>query len=152
MEQRNGRIDRTLQSEPEVRCHYFVYSDRKEDVVLDKLAKKVETIQRELGSLSAVVMDRIENRLEKEGIGENTTTAIEETEREKSLQEVAAKELEEARTSREDLVRNLEQVDEILERSAAVTSYEPALLRDAINAGLEPVSYTHLTLPTSDLV
>jgi hypothetical protein len=120
-----------------VRCHYFVYADRKEDVVLDKLAKKVDTIQRELGSLSAVVMDRIESRLEKEGIDENTTTAIKETEREKSLQEVADKELEEARATREELARNLEKIDEILERSAAVTNYEPALLRDAINAGLE---------------
>lgn len=155
MEQRNGRIDRTLQSEPEVRCHYFVYTDRKEDVVLDKLAKKVETIQRELGSLSAVVMDRIENRLEKEGINENTSTAIEETEREKSLQDVATKELEKARATREDLARNLEQVDEILERSAAVTSYEPALLRDAINAGLElsgaePLEHSPDAVPGAD--
>ena len=28
IEQRNGRIDRTLQPEPEVRCHYFLYPDR----------------------------------------------------------------------------------------------------------------------------
>jgi superfamily II DNA or RNA helicase len=71
MEQRNGRIDRTLQSESEVRCHYFVYADRKEDIVLDKLAKKVETIQRELGSLGAVIMARIESQLQKEGIHAN---------------------------------------------------------------------------------
>ncbi len=89
MEQRNGRIDRTLQSEPEVRCHYFFYADRKEDIVLDKLAKKVDTIQRELGSLGAVIMGRIESQLEKEGIGETPPAKLDETEREKNQQAVA---------------------------------------------------------------
>src|SRR5438477_10564566 len=51
MEQRNGRIDRALQPSPVVRCHYFIYEQRTEDVVLEKLVSKVETIQRELGSL-----------------------------------------------------------------------------------------------------
>ena len=137
MEQRNGRIDRTLQSEPEVRCHYFVYTDRKEDIVLDKLAKKVDTIQRELGSTSAVIMRRIESQLEKEGIGADTAATLDETEREKNQQAVAAAELEEARETREELARALERLDEILDRSGKVTSFEPALLRDAINAGLE---------------
>jgi len=137
MEQRNGRIDRTLQSEPEVRCHYFVYADRQEDIVLDKLVKKVDTIQRELGSTGAVIMDRFELQLEKEGIGENTASQIDETEREKEQQAVAAAELEDARTTQKELERSLEQVDEILERSAKVMSFKPELLLDAINAGLE---------------
>ena len=137
MEQRNGRIDRTLQSEAEVRCHYFVYTDRKEDIVLDKLAKKVDTIQRELGSTGAVVMERFGSQLEKEGIGAKTASRLEETEREKEQQAVAAAELEEARATREQLARSLEHVDEILERSGKVTSFQPELLRDAINAGLE---------------
>src|SRR5690606_8353166 len=64
MEQRNGRIDRTLQPAPVVRCHYFVYPERAEDAVLEKLVKKVETIQNELGSLGEVVMERIEKTLE----------------------------------------------------------------------------------------
>lgn len=137
MEQRNGRIDRTLQSEAEVRCHYFVYTDRKEDIVLDKLAKKVDTIQRELGSTGAVVMERFGSQLEKEGIGTETASKLEETEREKEQQAIAAVELEEARATREELARSLEHVDEILERSGKVTSFQPELLRDAINAGLE---------------
>ena len=137
MEQRNGRIDRTLQSEPEVRCHYFVYTDRKEDIVLDKLAKKVETIQRELGSTGAVVLERLGAQLEKEGIGAGTAATLDETEREKNQQAVAAAELEEARATREELAEALERLDEILERSGRVTNFEPALLRDAINAGLE---------------
>ena len=137
MEQRNGRIDRTLQSEPEVRCHYFVYADRKEDLVLDKLATKVDTIQRELGSLGAVIMGRIESQLEREGIVADTASKLDETEREKDQQAVASAELEEARATREELARELERVDEIIERSSRVTSFEPDLLRDAINAGLE---------------
>lgn len=137
MEQRNGRIDRTLQSEPEVRCHYFVYTDRKEDIVLDKLAQKVDTIQRELGSLGAVIMGRIESQLEKEGIDDKTASKLEETEREKKQQTVATSELEQVRASQGQLARELEHVDEILDRSEKVTSFEPKLLRDAINAGLE---------------
>ncbi len=34
MEQRNGRIDRKLQPNAEVFCHYFVYTDRPEDRIL----------------------------------------------------------------------------------------------------------------------
>ena len=60
MEQRNGRIDRALQPEPVVRCHYFVYEQRGEDRVLDKVVEKTEVIQRELGSLGTVVLERVE--------------------------------------------------------------------------------------------
>ncbi len=72
IEQRNGRIDRTLQRSPEVRCMYFAYPQRKEDRVLEVVVEKVETIQKELGSLSAVVLDRIEDTLESFGIDEDT--------------------------------------------------------------------------------
>src|SRR6266498_2996680 len=71
MEQRNGRIDRTLQSEPEVRCHYFYYPHRAEDIVLRKLVAKIETIQDELGSLGGVVIERLSDVMER-GIGERT--------------------------------------------------------------------------------
>ncbi len=55
MEQRNGRIDRKLQREPSVNCHYFVLAQRQEDRVLEVLVEKTMTIQRELGSLGTVV-------------------------------------------------------------------------------------------------
>jgi SNF2 family DNA or RNA helicase len=137
MEQRNGRIDRTLQSEPEVRCHYFVYTDRAEDIVLDKLVKKVDTIKRELGSLSAVIMGRIESQLETKGIDSTTASLLDENEREKQLQAVALRELEQTRSTQDELARELNKLDEILAKSEKVTSFEPKLLRDAINAGLE---------------
>jgi hypothetical protein len=137
VEQRNGRIDRTLQSEPEVRCHYFAYEDRKEDIVLDKLVKKVETIQRELGSLTPVVMNRIETKLTKEGIGERTADEMDDTDREKRRLEATTDELESVRISREELARSLAELDEIVERSSRITSFQPELLIDAVNAGLE---------------
>ena len=45
MEQRNGRIDRKLQDQPEVFCHYFVYKQRPEDRILKVLVQKTETDQ-----------------------------------------------------------------------------------------------------------
>ncbi len=59
LEQRNGRIDRKLQPNAEVFCHYFVYTQRPEDRVLRALVRKTETIRLELGSLSEVVEKRL---------------------------------------------------------------------------------------------
>ena len=86
---------------------------RKLDALPNKLAKKVDTIQRELGSLGAVIMERIESQLEKEGIGENTASQLDETEREKEQQAVAAAELEEARATIEEALRELDELDEV---------------------------------------
>jgi len=63
MEQRNGRIDRTLQPAPHVRCHYFVYEQRPEDRVLEALAKKSVLIHEELGSLADVIDQRLARTL-----------------------------------------------------------------------------------------
>ena len=67
MEQRNGRIDRTLQEKPIVYCHYFVYAQRPEDRVLQALAQKSSTIHTELGSLADVIDQRLARGL-KDGI------------------------------------------------------------------------------------
>jgi len=72
LEQRNGRIDRTLQPSPEVRCMYFAYPQRREDRVLQVLVDKVQRIHTQLGSLSAVILDRIEETLETFGIDPQT--------------------------------------------------------------------------------
>lgn len=70
LEQRNGRIDRTLQPSPQVRCMYFAYPQRAEDRVLTVVVEKVERIGQELGSLSAVVLERMEEALLPHGIDE----------------------------------------------------------------------------------
>ena len=64
MEQRNGRIDRTLQPRDLVRCHYFVYTQRPEDRVLEALVKKTAVIQEQLGSLADVLEKRLARTLD----------------------------------------------------------------------------------------
>ena len=68
LEQRNGRIDRKLQPSPEVWCRYFVYRQRPEDRVLQRLVEKTETIHRELGSAGQVLSDRIADLLARKGL------------------------------------------------------------------------------------
>jgi hypothetical protein len=58
-EQRNGRIDRKLQPAATVICRYFVYAQRPEDVVLEALVRKTETIGSQLGSACQVLGERI---------------------------------------------------------------------------------------------
>jgi SNF2 family DNA or RNA helicase len=48
MEQRNGRIDRKLQPNPVVFCHYFFYWQREEDRILRVLVRKTEKIREQL--------------------------------------------------------------------------------------------------------
>ena len=59
MEQRNGRIDRTLQRSPQVFCHYFVLPQRPEDSVLDTVVRKTDQIRQELGCLPPVVIRKL---------------------------------------------------------------------------------------------
>ncbi|HEX9619385.1 MAG TPA: helicase-related protein, partial [Polyangiaceae bacterium] len=136
MEQRNGRIDRTLQPEPVVRCHYFVYPARAEDAVLEKLVEKVETIQNELGSLGEVVMERIEKALER-GIDSATGGDIEQAEQLPEQAETTKQELESQRAEVKALKRDIDDVRRILGKSREVMDYREELLRDAIDVGLE---------------
>jgi hypothetical protein len=76
LEQRNGRIDRTMQPADEVRCHYFVLAARKEDRVLETLVRKIDIVARELGSVGAVLMDEIEHSFDA-GITDTTAERIE---------------------------------------------------------------------------
>ena len=79
LEQRNGRIDRKGGAD-EVRCMYFKYLDRPEDQLLDTLVLKSETIRRELGSLGAVVGEKVAALLEKEGLSGTAKRYLEATE------------------------------------------------------------------------
>lgn len=136
MEQRNGRIDRTLQPADEVRCHYFLYPQRTEDLVLEKLVEKVDTIQRELGSLSAVLMDRMAGVME-DGIDSRTPPRLDQAEDVRGLRETVGTELESQRREREKLQADVEECGAILNASAKVMNFDPMLLRDAIDVGLE---------------
>ncbi|WP_437580575.1 DISARM system SNF2-like helicase DrmD [Sorangium sp. So ce887] len=136
MEQRNGRIDRTLQPSSRVRCHYFVYPERVEDAVLEKLVGKIETIQTELGSLGEVVMDRIERTLSR-GIDRGTAAALDEAERLPDQAETTRRELESQRVDTAALKKEIDEARRILGRSRKVMDFREELLHDAIDVGLE---------------
>ncbi|MES1244266.1 MAG: DISARM system SNF2-like helicase DrmD [Acidobacteriota bacterium] len=135
LEQRNGRIDRTLQREPEVRCHYFSYTQREEDRVLDVVVAKVQTIQRELGSLSAVLLERWAEILDL-GIGAGSRVALEEADQLEGRRETVREELESERADRQKLAREIDDAGRILQRSKDALEFEPELLREAVDAAL----------------
>lgn len=133
MEQRNGRIDRTLQPADEVRCHYFVYPDRAEDRVLDTVVRKIETVQRELGSLGAVLFDRIDKALE-HGIDQKTQPAIEALGRGQQAETVEV-ELDGGKDLG-DLREEVERAGRRLEQSRRAFGVEPDSLRGVVEVGL----------------
>ena len=144
IEQRNGRIDRTMQPAKEVRCHYFVYNDRAEDIVLKKLVEKVDVIQRELGSISSVLLDRFSDVMES-GIDTKTVAKLDAAEAGGALKETASEELEAQRGELARVSKQIEEAGEILERSKKIMDFDPTLLRDAIDVGLELAGAAKLT-------
>jgi hypothetical protein len=148
IEQRNGRIDRTLQPAKEVRCHYFVYPDRPADIVLKRLVEKVDVIQRELGSISSVLLDRFTDVMQC-GIDASTAKKLEVAETGGALKETATAELETQRGELAKVGKQIEEAAEILERSRKVMDFDPTLLRDAIDVGLELAGAEKLK-PTTD--
>lgn len=136
MEQRNGRIDRALHSSPEVRCHYFVLPQRSEDAVLRTLVSKVGTIRQELGSLGAIIMEQMAELLEARGIDDDTATALESTESLGGRRETVAHELERQR-DQDRIKAEIVELGRLLNASAKLLRFDPALLRDAIDVGLE---------------
>jgi hypothetical protein len=135
LEQRNGRIDRTLQPEPEVRCHYFSYAQREEDRVLEVVVAKVQTIQKELGSLSAVLLDRYAEILE-QGIGPASRAALEDAALLAGRRETVREELESERDDLKKLRREIDDAGSILARSQKTLDFDPDLLRETVDAGL----------------
>lgn len=137
LEQRNGRIDRTGQREPEVRCHYFTYPQRPEDRVLEVLVGKVETIRRELGSLGTIVLDQIEATL-KDGIREDSAASIDSADRDLNAKVdrtgTAQRELESSRAI-EHLKKDLDKASRALQKSRERVGVEPAALKAAIDVG-----------------
>ena len=154
LEQRNGRIDRTGQVQPEVRCHYFSFPQRPEDRVLDVLVRKVDVIRAELGSLGTVVLDQVESRL-RHGIDHHASDAlaseIEAAAPDAARRDTATRELESAR-SLERLKREIDTAARHLQRSARTAEVDPDALRAAVDvgcrlAGAGPLRPTTVALP-----
>lgn len=140
LEQRNGRIDRAFQPEKSVRCGYYVFADRADDAVLRALVEKTETIRRELGSLGAVIMERVEEALAA-GIDAQTGQRLEETTAEGAARAgdvIKAELVSSSDSNEEDLV------GEILNRSKAFTPFTSDLLRSVVDAGLELAGHGRL--------
>jgi hypothetical protein len=135
MEQRNGRIDRALQPAKVVRCHYFVYEHRPEDRVLATLVAKIGTIQKELGSLAAVVLDDVERALAR-GIDGGTLSVLEGVDADEVRVAVVTDELEQHR-DRGKLKRDLDDNDRIRATSQKVIDFDPDLLRETLDVALE---------------
>jgi hypothetical protein len=134
LEQRNGRIDRTLQTAPEVRCHYFVYADRPEDRVLETLVRKIDTVQRELGSIGAVLMDEMEQTLEP-GITKTTAARLEAIGAD-ARSKTADAELEGPRKNLERLQAEIHAAGQRLEDSRRALEVSPDALRGVVDIGL----------------
>ncbi|MCZ7679812.1 MAG: hypothetical protein M5U28_14035 [Sandaracinaceae bacterium] len=102
---------------------------------MERLVDKVEVIQRELGSLGAVIMDRIDAALA-EGITEDTSAQLDLASQAEGREAVEA-ELEVQRKGRTQLQEEIREAGEILAKSAKVMEFRRELLRDAIDVGLE---------------
>ena len=141
MEQRNGRIDRKLQREKVVRCHYFVLAQRPEDRVLQKLVEKTATIHEELGSLPPVV-ERGLAKLFTEGIRHSDESrlqlAIDQVdEGSGAAKKVIDEELEEARERQDKLQAQVSRLDQLLSAAKKWLRLDDDHFREALSASLE---------------
>jgi superfamily II DNA or RNA helicase len=140
MEQRNGRVDRKLQPNPVVYCHYFFYEQRPEDRVLAALVRKTKTIREELGSLSQVIDSKLDG-LMKGGIRRSEVSDLENkidsADLEKGQRETVEEELEAAREREVELRAQIERLSTMLERSQQSIAFSIGHFRSALSCALE---------------
>jgi len=140
MEQRNGRVDRKLQPNPEVFCHYFFYKQRPEDRVLQALVRKTKTIREELGSLSQVIDSKLDE-LMKGGIRRSDVNqlveSIDAADLEKDRHDTVQDELEAAREREVELQKQLDHLRTLLGRSQDAIGFSESHFRSAISCALE---------------
>ena len=140
LEQRNGRIDRKLQPQPKVFCHYFVYAQRPEDRVLQALMRKTETIREELGSLSPVLSTRLSTMLQP-GIrrhrAEKTAQAIDNAGLEADNQAAIAEELEVSRERQDALRKQIDTLRGRINDARKWIGLDQESFREALSCSLE---------------
>jgi superfamily II DNA or RNA helicase len=142
LEQRNGRIDRKLQPNDEVYCHYFVYKQRPEDRVLQVLVRKTEAIRKDLGSLAQVVEAKLEDWL-KLGIRhsevDSLSQELDSTDLDPTVKTVVRDELEESRERQDALRRQIDTLRGRLEDSREWIGLDDQHLRQALDSALRLV-------------
>ena len=140
MEQRNGRIDRKLQREAEVRCHYFVLTQRPEDRVLQVLVEKTIRIRKELGSLGAVVERRLSELLAR-GIplahAVRLASSIDAESPSPLQRQIVERELEESRERNEKLAAQIQVLRKMLDGAQKWLGLDHNAFRQAISCSLE---------------
>ena len=140
MEQRNGRVDRKLQPNPVVYCHYFFHKQRPEDRILAALVRKTKTIREELGSLAKVIDAELDSVM-KMGIQRNQVDAleheIETADMEKKKREVVEDELESNRERQVELRKQIDRLRTMLEDSQEAIALSEDHFRSAVSCALE---------------
>jgi len=140
LEQRNGRIDRKLQPNDKVSCHYFVYSQRVEDRVLKAIVQKTETIKSELGSLSPVVEEKLADTM-RQGIrhdrADETARSIAGADVDAAIKTTVTEELEPAREPPKKLLEQLDTLRKLLDASKKWTGLDTGHFREALSCSLE---------------
>src|SRR5690606_30791009 len=109
--------------------------ERSEDRVLETVVRKIETVQRELGSLGAVVFDEIDRTLVK-GIDASTQPIIEALGADTKA-ETVAEEFEDGLDDLEALQEEVQRAGRRLERSQRVFGVDPDSLRGVVEVGLK---------------
>jgi hypothetical protein len=140
IEQRNGRIDRKLQPAEVVYCHYFFYTQRPEDPVLQALVRKIRTIHDQLGSLAAILEGRIANTLQN-GIRHEQIKELEKeidtANLDSEKQAIVEEELEAARERQNDLRKQVDGLRNRINDARAWIGLENEALKDALSCSLE---------------
>lgn len=136
MEQRNGRIDRKLQPNPEVYCHYFFYQQRPEDRILQVLVKKTETIKQELGSLAKVIDSKLSSGIRRKSL-EMLETEIDSVDLAADRKATINAELEASRERQHTLKEQIERLRTQLESSRKSIGLSDSHFRSAISCSLE---------------
>ncbi|MBM3223148.1 MAG: DEAD/DEAH box helicase, partial [Candidatus Tectomicrobia bacterium] len=148
LEQRNGRIDRKLQPNPEVFCHYFVYTQRPEDRILQVLVRKTDTIKRELGSLSQVLDTQLAHTLS-QGIRrtqiDRLIQEIEATDLHAAFRRAVDEELEAARERQTVLREQIDRLRTLLDASHKSIGLDETPFRTALSCALHLVGTDGLT-------
>jgi len=140
LEQRNGRIDRKLQREDEVRCYYFVYAQRPEDRVLKALVEKTKIIRQQLGSLAPVLERRLEERLASgfsRRQADSLAKEIEDEQLDPEREKATQSELEAGRKRDQDLKRQIADLQTLLGKSRDWLRLDTLDLQQTISCGLE---------------
>jgi ERCC4-related helicase len=142
LEQRNGRIDRKGQREPEVRCHYFVLEQRPEDLVLDTLVRKTETIRQQLGSLAPVLQRDVEALLS-EGIERGSAAVlrarIERAELDAKTKATVAEQLEASRERGQDLEKQIDRLQSLMGKAKDWLNFDAERFRQVLDRALSLV-------------